>query len=251
MKRYLDYSFGVKMRVLDIDLDFFLADCCPLAAYGERPDCIGHEPWDEAEVISFLENNCGLSSDNPIPGRIFDTHDKALQFWMELQECGKLCSPFHITHIDAHSDLGIGKPGPGYVLNTVLALSPSIRTDLTRYYAMEQLDEANYLLFALALRLVASLDNVRSPKSRHDIPDFASKDSNGEYSFIHLSSFVSKLFESTNGSEPIVPFRVYSDYRKFYSYIPYDFISLAISPRYSPAAADRLIPIIARYISII
>lgn len=239
------------MRVLDIDLDFFLADCCPLAALGERPDCIGHEPWDEAEVIGFLENNCGLSSDNPIPGRIFDTHDKALQFWMDLQECGKLSTPFHITHIDAHSDLGIGKPGPGYVLNTVLALSPSIRTDLTRYYAMKQLDEANYLLFALALRLVASLDNVRSPKSRQDIPSFALKDSNGEYSSIQLSSFVSKLFESTNGREPIVPFKVYSDYREFYSCSPYDFISLAISPRYSPAAADRLIPIIARYITII
>ena len=103
----------------------------------------------------------------------------------------------------------------------------------------------------MALRLVASLDNVRSPKSLQDIPSFASKDSNGEYSFIQLSSFVSKLFESTNGSEPIVPFRVYSDYREFYSCDPYDFISLAISPRYSPAAADRLIPIISRYIDII
>lgn len=239
------------MRVLDIDLDFFLADCCPLAAFGERPDCIGHEPWDASEVISFLENNCGLSSNNPIPGRIFDTHDKALQFWIELQECGKLSIPFHVTHIDAHSDLGIGKPGPGYVLNTVLALAPLIRTDLTRYYAMEQLDEANYLLFALALRLVASLDNVRSPRSRQDIPSFASKDSNGEYSFIQLSSFVSKLFELANGIEPIVPFRVYPDYRNFYSHEPYDFISLAISPRYSPAAADGLIPIISRYITII
>lgn len=239
------------MRVLDIDLDFFLADCCPLAAFDERPDCIGHEPWDAAEVISFLEKNCGLSSSNPIPGRVFDTHDKALQFWMELKECGKLCTPFHVTHIDAHSDLGIGKPGPGYVLNTVLALAPSIRTELTRYYAMEQLDEANYLLFALALRLVTSLDNVRSPKSHEDIPNFASKDSSGEYSFIQLSSFVSKLFEATNGAEPIIPFKVYSDYREFRSQERYDFISLAISPRYSPAAADELIPVISRYINCI
>ena len=33
-----------KMRVLDIDLDFFLADCCPLAELGHRPSLPGHEP---------------------------------------------------------------------------------------------------------------------------------------------------------------------------------------------------------------
>ena len=31
------------MRVLDIDLDFFLADCCPLAEPGERPELPGHD----------------------------------------------------------------------------------------------------------------------------------------------------------------------------------------------------------------
>lgn len=42
------------MRVLDIDLDFFLADCCPLAEPGERPCLAGHEPWSEADVVRFL-----------------------------------------------------------------------------------------------------------------------------------------------------------------------------------------------------
>lgn len=237
------------MRVLDIDLDFFIEDCCPLAAIGERPSLSGHKPWNDYEVIEFLENNCELRK--PIPGRIFDTHDKALQFWLELHECGKLDAPFHVTHIDAHSDLGIGKPGPGYVLNTVLALSPSIRTNISRYYSMQQLDEANYLLFALALRLISSLDNVRNPKSRPDIPGFAIKNSYGEYSFIQLSSFVSKLFEDKNEAEPRIPFKVFSDYHDFHADGTYDFVSLAISPRYSPAAADALIPVIARYISII
>ena len=32
-------------RVLDIDLDFFLADCCPLAELGQRPNLTEHEPW--------------------------------------------------------------------------------------------------------------------------------------------------------------------------------------------------------------
>ncbi len=53
------------MRVLDIDLDFFLADCCPLADMGKRPCLAGHEPWSEAAVVGFMENNCGITS--PIP----------------------------------------------------------------------------------------------------------------------------------------------------------------------------------------
>ena len=44
-----------KMRVLDIDLDFFLADCCPLAELGHRPSLPGHEPWEEPAVRAFLE----------------------------------------------------------------------------------------------------------------------------------------------------------------------------------------------------
>lgn len=44
------------MRVLDIDLDFFLADCCPLAELGHRPSLPGHEPWEASAVRAFLEN---------------------------------------------------------------------------------------------------------------------------------------------------------------------------------------------------
>ncbi len=239
------------MRILDIDLDFFLMDCCPLADFGKRPPAIGHEPWEYGRVICFLEKNCGLSLSSPIPGRIFKTHDEALRFWVELEKKQELNIPFHVTHIDAHSDLGIGKPGPGYVLNTVLALHPSIRCDLDRYYSMHQLDEANYLLFALAFRMISSLDNVRNPRSRPDIPEFAYSDASGKYEFIQLSSFTSKLFEGNNGPEPIIPFNVYNDYKSFHAEEAYDFASLAISPRYSPAIADSLIPIIAKYFKLI
>ena len=47
-------------RVLDIDLDFFLADCCPLAEMGQRPTLQGHEPWAEKAVRLFLEESCLL-----------------------------------------------------------------------------------------------------------------------------------------------------------------------------------------------
>ena len=55
------------MRVLDIDLDFFLADCCPLAELGHRPSLPGHEPWEASAVRAFLENQCGLSRTAPKP----------------------------------------------------------------------------------------------------------------------------------------------------------------------------------------
>ncbi len=156
--------------------------------------------------------------------------------------------PFQVTHVDAHSDLGIGKPGPAYVLNTVLAMEPSLRLNIDNFYRAGQLDEANYLLFALALRLISSLENVRNPNSRPDIPAFAHRDACGKYDYIQLSSFVSKLFEAKNGPEPIIPFTVFSDYSEFCADAPFDFISIAISPRYSPKEADELLPVLSRYI---
>ena len=85
------------MRVLDIDLDFFLADCCPLAELGHRPSLPGHEPWEASAVRAFLENQCGLSRTAPKPGRIFETHDQALTFWEEQIAAGRLTAPFDAT----------------------------------------------------------------------------------------------------------------------------------------------------------
>ena len=104
---------GGPMRVLDLDLDFFLADCCPLAAPGERPAPAGCEPWPAAAVEAFLTRQCGLSAAAPVPGCVFETHDGALAFWRARMAEGRLRAPFHVTHVDAHSDLGIGYPGPG------------------------------------------------------------------------------------------------------------------------------------------
>ena len=234
------------MRVLDIDLDFFLADCCELAEPGERPALAGHEPWSREAVRLFLEENCGLSADRPIPGRVFETHDGALVLWKELIEKGLLTAPFSVTHVDAHSDLGIGKPGPGFVLNSVLPQPPAIRADLSRYYAQKQLDEANYLLFALAFRWIDTLENVRNPRSRADIPQQILLP--GRTDRIQLTSFPARLMEQRNGPEPVIPFHVYEDYRTFAADTKFDFMTLAISPRYAPKEADALLPIFESFI---
>ncbi len=233
------------MRVLDIDLDFFLNDCCPLAEKGQRPSLAGCEPWDAEAVCRFLEDQCGISKDAPLPGRIFETHDQALLFWEEMIAAGRLSSPFHVTHVDAHSDLGIGFPGPNYVLFNVLSMPVDKRRNPALFYAQHKLDEANYLLFALAMRRIASLDNVRNPRSRPDIPSVLY---HGADSF-QLTSIAAQLFAAQNGTEPVIPFRNYEDYRSFHADAPYDFITLALSPRYAPKEADELRDVIAPYIA--
>ena len=232
-------------RVLDIDLDFFLADCCPLAEIGQRPVLQGHEPWSPEDVRSFLEKRCLLSLERPLPGRVFTTHDEALRYWVELMDQGQLNAPFHVTHVDAHSDLGIGYPGPNYVLYNVLSLPPAKRLDLERFYRERKLDEANYLLFALAARIVGSLENVRRPFSREDVPQNIL--TNGGAA-IRLPQSFPDLFERVNGPEPTIPYHEYKEDDSFQAAASYDFLSLAISPRYAPLAADELIPVFREYI---
>jgi len=232
------------MRVLDLDMDFFLSGPCPLAKLGERPDESCAEAWSDEAVIRFLEEQCGLSCEHPVPGAIFDTHDKALDFWAARFADGSLSVPFEVVHVDTHSDLAFGPPGTGYVLNVVLSRFPGQRIAIEDYRKAVELDEANYLLFALAFRWISRLSYVRNPKSHQDIPAQL-LDQAGN---IHLRSFISAMMEGKNGKEPVVPFGVYDDYRAFRQ-TGYDFVTMAQSPRYAPRSADRIMEIVRRYIT--
>lgn len=231
------------MRVLDMDMDFFLSGPCPLAPFGARPQegCVS--VWSEAEVVRFLEEQCGLDRAHPVPGAVFDTHDKALDFWAARIGDGSLTAPFEVVHVDTHSDLAFGPPGTGYVLNVVLSRTMELRADIAAHRKAVELDEANYLLFSLAFRWIDRLSYVRNPKSHQDIPGQL-LDIEGN---IHLRSFISQMMEGRNGREPVVPFEVYDDYRTFKK-TGYDFVTMAQSPRYAPASADRIMEIVGRYI---
>ena len=231
------------MRVLDLDMDFLLSGPCPLAPLGERPDESCAEVWSDEEVIRFLEEQCGLSRAHPVPGAIFDTHDKALDFWAARIADGSLAAPFEVAHVDTHSDLAFGPPGTNFVLNVVLSRLPAQRADIAAYKKAVELDEANYLLFALAFRWIDRLAYVRNPKSHQDIPRQL-LDASGN---IHLRSFISQMMEGKNGKEPVVPFDVYDDYTQFKG-LNYDFVTLAQSPRYAPKSADRVMELLRPYI---
>lgn len=232
------------MRILDLDMDFFLSGPCPLALLGKRPEESCAEVWRDKDVIRFLEEQCGLRRECPVPGAIFDTHDKALDFWRARLEEGSLTAPFEVVHVDTHSDLAFGPPGTGYVLNVVLSRAPQMRTDVDAFRKAVELDEANYLLFALAFRWINRLTYVRNPKSHKDIPKQL-LDGDGN---IRLRSFISQMMEGKNGAEPVIPFAVYDDYAQF-SGGGYDFVTMAQSPRYAPTSADRIMDIVRRYIT--
>ena len=157
-------------------------------------------------------------------------------------QCGELSAPFDVVHVDTHSDLAFGPPGTDFVLKAVLTRRPDARAALEAYRAGKKLDEANYLLFALAFRWISRLTYVRNPKSRQDIPGHL-LDSDGN---IHLCSAISALMEGTNGREPTVPFEVFDDYTQFRE-TGYDFVTMAQSPRYAPASADRIMRLLEPY----
>lgn len=231
------------MRVLDLDMDFFLTDACPLARPGERPPERCAQPYADEEVIRFLEEQCALSRAHPVPGAIFDTHDKALDFWAARLADGTLTAPFEVVHVDTHSDLAFGPPGADFVLKAVLTRRPAARPAIGAYRAGVKLDEANYLLFALAFRWISRLTYVRNPKSRQDVPARL-LDADGN---LLLRSDVSALMETVNGREPAIPFEVVDDYRTFHQ-TGYDFVTMAQSPRYAPAGADRIMELVRPYL---
>ena len=237
------------MKVLDLDMDFFLSDACPLAPLGERPSENCAQPYTDEQVIAFLEEQCGLSREHPVPGLIFDTHDKALDFWRTRMREGVLDAPFDVVHVDTHSDLAFGPPGTDFVLKAVLTRNPKSREALEAYRAGKKLDEANYLLFALAFRWISSLENVRNPSSLPDIPKEILVP--GKADSIQLSSFTAALSLGINGKEPVIPFNVYEDYNGFKADEKYDFMSVAISPRYSPKEADVLLPVFEEYMTLV
>ena len=227
-------------RILDIDLDFFLSDTCPFAAEGQRPGRECAEPWTAEEVRAFLTENLLLDEAHPIPGRVFETHDGALFFWRDLMREGLLTPPFHVTHVDAHTDLGVAQHGYPYVKHSVLCRPVAARVDIDAYRECKQLNEANYLAFALAFRWVKKLENLRIPASQKDMPqDMISPDGKS----LRLESAFPALFEARYGAEPQVPYTEYTDGRNYHAEAPFDFISLAISPRYAPETADALIPV--------
>lgn len=247
------------MRVLDIDLDFFVENPVDMPA-GERPDAADHPVWDAADAVAFLRERCGLHE--RLPGFVTERHHQAFAVWRSAIGAGRLTTPFHVTHVDAHADLGMGDSGHEHLME-LLQRAPEARTHprVAREGDWGDLQEGNYLLFAIACRWLSSLEYVHP----HGQPGDAGRPSDlhfwymadfdpaaGQIALPHISleqirdmnRWMARQFDVAE-REPAVPFTA-THFEEFQAREPYDVVCLTRSPRYSPAEADELFDLIRR-----
>lgn len=94
-------------RILDVDLDFFLHGVAHWRQAGSgRLDAADYPPWTREDALAFLEERCNLRT--PLPGIVVENHGELFERWGRAIDDGRLALPVSVTHVDAHSDLGLG-----------------------------------------------------------------------------------------------------------------------------------------------
>lgn len=236
------------MRVLDLDLDFFLDGVASWRmSDDDRLPSDEYSPWPMDQAMSFLRERCLL--DTPLPGRVVDHHGEVFGIWREELAKGMLTEPFHVTHLDGHADLGLGDSGWSYLMTDLLYREPSERTEPRE--GDGALGDGNYLSFAIACRWITDLTYIYCEGGGGDVLGFHYEDFDRHASNLQLKAMdKEEAFRSigrTPGSreveidrlEPLVPFRteLWRDYR---ATEPFDRIYLSRSPGFTPIESDDL-----------
>ena len=242
------------MRILDLDLDFFISDIAYLISDdGSRLDDNYYKPWNEKETRAFLEERCALSKSSPIKGRVIKHHDEAFFFWRELINQGCLETPFEVVHVDAHADLGLGDASWAYILGDLLRLPPGERVN-PKTVGIDGLGFGNYLAFSIACRWISHLTFVLHPEWDNDLPFSLLKDFDDSNGAIQLKLFDKKDIDvdktrkaSPLSVEPEVPLKL-QEHKEYITRDPFDYIVLCQSPGYTPSSADKLLRVIEEYI---
>ncbi|MFC1979323.1 UPF0489 family protein [Chloroflexota bacterium] len=244
------------MRVLNLDLDFFLDEIAYFRADDSRLDSNQYKPWAESKVFCFLENNCGLSMNSTVKGRVVKHHDEAFDYWRELVYSGKLSTPFDVLHIDSHNDLGLGDSGYTYLMSEFLHISPNCRPlKIDR----SQVNFSNYLAFAVACRWISRIYWICHPNKSYGLLSYHFKNYDKNSGTVQLKKLAKNSFKDSGNIncvtslpilelEPEVPFQILP-WSKFYTKKPCDYIVLSQSPGFTPSDSDNLIPVISRYIN--
>ena len=215
------------MRFLDIDLDFFLNR----NAYYSGDDALRlgeeYKPWPHSRVRRFLETRCGLSREEPVVGRVIESHDLVVRFWQDLIDSGNLKVPFEVVHVDAHPDLSV--KGGLYLISNRLYVDPGENPAM---FEEDCVHSGNYLTFAIARGWLASLVWIPLDRSLAD-PNHRG----GEL------RHAGKRFNEIRG----VPFKVLS-WHNFRTRKPFDYMILSRSPAFTPCASDALVPVFESYV---
>lgn len=234
------------MRVLDIDLDFFVRPAAHwVADDGQRLPEEGYEVWPSDEALAYLRNRCHVT--DKLPGWAIEHHDEAFARWRDALASEQLTAPFHVTHLDAHADLGLGDNGYFHLINDVMYRPVAERS--APEVVGPGLTFGNWLAFAVACQWVSDLDYVFGPGGGSDMLSFHMSD---DFAGLQLKAATREQVEHAlhrierlqgEHLDPVVPLRQIRA-EDFTSDAPYDAIVLCRSPGYTPASADVLYDLI-------
>jgi hypothetical protein len=162
-----------------------------------------------------------------------------------------LRAPFHVTHVDAHADLGLGDAGYVHLMSELLFREPEDRRD-----PGEDLADSNYLLFALGCRWLPGLDYIYNRdelpgEGPGDLMPYAMEGYRPDAEHIELPVFTrGQIDDLLFGGrlepirrEPRVPFRALP-WHQYTASAPFELICLARSPEYTPATCDPVFDVI-------
>lgn len=233
------------MRVLDIDLDFFLHGVAHWrASDDERLEPEDVEPWSFDAAMSFLQDRCGLTA--RLPGAVVEHHGELFERWRSAIRDGHLATPFHITHVDAHADIGLGDSGYVTLVTELLYRDVSERDGGEE--RPKGLGDGNFLAYAIACRWVSSLDYVHNDEGGDDLLTLHMRDCDNDADAIELKRMSHEEMEKwlwrrgdpiPEAVEPAVPFRQLR-WNEFVAAAPYDAVCLCRSPGFTPPSSDVL-----------
>lgn len=235
------------MVILDIDMDYFQngihTNDNDSDQYLNDKDI---QIWKQQDFIRFLENQCRLSKEIKISGRIVKHHVEAFNYWSQLIHESRLYPPFKVIHIDAHSDLGFSINIPFYKFlkyigteNKDKQISDKIFEDIEN---QKYINSGNFLLCAVINNMIKEIDYVYHETldtldATSDVVECIEKEKSFRFKFnsevlqqdIHLNLISKSQFVITD---------------------PIDYITVAISPPFVKKEIWELITILKNYIDL-
>jgi hypothetical protein len=245
------------LRILDIDIDFFVTEiayhCDP---DGPRLDPNEYPPWDLNLAVRFIEERCLLSQEHPLPGVCVENHGELFWIWRELLELGKLTSPFDLTHVDAHADVGLGDAGYVYIVEELMHLPPEQRNNPNSGFS--GLNDGNFLAFACACRWISNFTYVQHPDSDGNdfiachMKNFDPRADALRFVALEKSHVLNTFFDpemvTPVVSDPLIPVRRFL-HHEYTTEAPFDFVFVSRTPAFTPPECDDLFELIKdRYV---
>lgn len=230
-------------RILDIDLDFFVE---PVAYHRKRkhgrPEPRDHAVWPAAEAVSFLRERCLL--DSARPGFAVEHHGEIFEKWGAAIEAGVLEPPFHVTHVDAHADLGLGERGWVFLLTGL----PTLPLDQRPAACLPRLTDADFLAFAIGCRWLSDVVYVKHSEVRGtDVHPYLREHFDPRSQRIRLVALNPEELASLRARKPpaveyLEPAVAVDEipWEQFQADWGFDVVCLTRSPPYTPPTADAL-----------